>query len=86
MTMITGTSTLDETDARVLAFAAAWWRRPGARDQAIVDQFGWTPTRYFRRLNALLDLPAAANVSPLLVARLRRVRQAGRFGQWRLRP
>jgi len=71
---------------RVLAFAASWWRRAGMRDQAIADQFGWTPVAYFRRLNRLLDEPAALASSPLLVGRLRRVRQAGRFGQWRLRP
>lgn len=68
---------MDQTDARVLEFAASWWRRPGSREQAIADRFGWTPTAYFRRLNQLLDEPAAAAAYPVVVGRLRRVRELG---------
>ncbi len=48
---------------------------PGAKEQAIHDLFGLTPTRYYLRLNRLLDEPAATAHDPVLVKRLRRLRE-----------
>lgn len=71
---------LDERARRMLAFERRWWRRPGAKEQAIMDTFGLTPTRYYQLLNALVDDPAALAYDPLLVGRLRRLRQRRRAG------
>jgi len=67
---------LDERAKQILDFEQRWWRRPGAKEQAIRDTFGLTPTRYYQLLNELLDEPAAVAQEPVLVGRLRRVRQA----------
>lgn len=65
---------LDDRSARILAFERQWWRRPGAKEQAITDTFGLSVTRYYQLLNRLLDEPAALAADPLLVNRLRRLR------------
>lgn len=61
-----------ETD--VLAFERQWYRYAGAKEQAIRELFGWSPTRYYQVLNALIDSPAALVADPMLVKRLRRLR------------
>lgn len=70
------TGSLTDVEQRVLAFERQWWRYAGAKEQAIHDLFGWSPTRYFQVLNDLIDNPAALVAEPLLVKRLRRVRTA----------
>lgn len=69
---------LDAQSRRVLEFERQWWRRPGAKEQAIRDTFAIPATRYYQRLNALLDDPAALAYDPVLVDRLRRLRSARR--------
>ncbi len=60
----------------MLAFERQWWRQAGAKETAIRDRFGVTPTRYYQVLNALVDRPDALAADPLLVRRLRRLRRA----------
>jgi hypothetical protein len=67
---------LSRREHEMLTFERQWWRRPGAKDTAIRDRFGVTPTRYYQVLNALVDRPAALAADPLLVRRLRRLRAA----------
>ena len=72
---------LTRREHEMLAFERQWWRRPGAKETAIRDRFGMTPTRYYQVLNALVDSPVALATDPLLVKRLRRVRAARRRGR-----
>ncbi|BCJ71419.1 hypothetical protein CS0771_09630 [Catellatospora sp. IY07-71] len=65
---------LDERERHILAFEKQWWRHAGAKEQAIRDSFGLSATRYYQLLNALLDNPAALELEPVLVGRLRRLR------------
>ena len=65
----------------MLTFERQWWRRPGAKETAIRERFGITPTRYYQVLNALVDRPDALASDPLLVGRLRRVRAGRRRGR-----
>ena len=67
---------LSRREHEMLTFERQWWRRPGAKETAIRDQFGVTPTRYYQVLNALVDRPDALAADPLLVRRLRRLRLA----------
>jgi hypothetical protein len=60
----------------MLEFERQWWRAPGAKEQAIRDRFGISPTRYYQALNSLLDLPQAISYDPTLVHRLQRLRGA----------
>jgi hypothetical protein len=65
---------LTERERQLLAFERQWWRRAGAKEQAIRDLFGFSSTRYYQLLNALLDNQAALAYDPVLVKRLRRLR------------
>lgn len=66
---------LTPTELHILEFEKQWWRYAGAKESAIRELFGMTATRYYQALNALLDNPAALAVEPMLVKRLRRMRQ-----------
>lgn len=50
-----------------------------AKHRAIRERFGISPGRYYQRLNQVLDLPHVAGFDPLLVARLRRLRDRRRL-------
>ena len=67
---------LSRREHEMLTFERQWWRRPGAKETAIRDRFGVTPTRYYQVLNTLVDRPDALAADPLLVRRLRRLRLA----------
>jgi hypothetical protein len=72
---------LTEPQRALLDFERRWWRQGGAKEQAIRDTFGLTPTRYYQNLNSVLDLPAAAQYDPALVHRLQRLRGAATRGR-----
>ncbi|RLU86951.1 hypothetical protein CTZ27_24555 [Streptomyces griseocarneus] len=71
-------SELSERDRSVLAFERRSWTGAGAKERAIREELGLTPTRYYQLLNALLDDEAALAFDPVTVNRLRRVREARR--------
>ena len=71
-------SELSVRDAEILDFERTWWRSPGAKEQIIRERFDMSPTRYYQVLNALIDDPAALASDPLLVKRLRRLRDERR--------
>ncbi|MEV0530438.1 DUF3263 domain-containing protein [Kitasatospora sp. NPDC050463] len=73
-----GTDGLDERDAAVLELEGRQWRTAGAKERAIREELGLSSTRYYQLLNALLDRPEALAHAPVLVNRLRRVREARR--------
>jgi hypothetical protein len=66
--------TLTDRERAMLEFERLWWRHAGAKEQAIRDTFGLSSTHYYRLLNSLLDVPAAAEFDALVVGRLRRLR------------
>ncbi|HLS04297.1 MAG TPA: DUF3263 domain-containing protein [Actinomycetales bacterium] len=70
----TGTAELSERDAKILEFERQWWRYAGAKDDAISELFNLSATRYYQILNSLLDNPAALAHDPMLIKRLRRMR------------
>lgn len=72
----TGEAGLTPQDREMLSFEKQWWRRGGAKEQAIKDHFGLSATRYYQLLNGLLDKPAALEYAPTLIRRLRRLRKA----------
>jgi hypothetical protein len=48
---------LSVKDKMTLDFERQWWKYPGAKDAAIHTHFAETTTRYYQRLNALIDRP-----------------------------
>lgn len=66
---------LSERDRDILEFERHWWKYAGAKEQAVREKFDMSSTRYYQVLNALIDSQAALEADPLLVRRLRRLRQ-----------
>lgn len=60
----------------LLQFESQQWLHPGAKERAITDDLGLTPTRYYQELNRLIDDEDAEARYPILVHRLRRLRRS----------
>lgn len=75
---------LTESQRAMLDFERTWWKQGGAKEQAIRDTFGMTPTRYYQALNGVLALPGALQYDAVLVNRLLRVRAAATRGRRQL--
>nr|WP_236058031.1 DUF3263 domain-containing protein [Streptomyces sabulosicollis] len=69
---------LSDRDLAVLAVERRGWPGPGAKERAIRERLGLSPTRYYQLLNALLDDPRALEHDPVTVNRLRRIRDERR--------
>ena len=67
---------LSELELRILDFEASWWRYAGAKEAAIKELFELSAARYYQLLNDLIDRDDAQAASPMLVKRLRRLREA----------
>lgn len=67
---------LTDTETAILDLEQQWFARSGTKDAAIWEQFGVLPARYYQQLGALIDREAALAYAPLLVGRLRRLRDA----------
>ncbi|WP_231587492.1 DUF3263 domain-containing protein [Corynebacterium comes] len=65
---------LSDDDARLLDFEERAPRSAGAKEELIRKQLGMSPVRYYQRLNLLIDVPAAMAAHPVLLGRLRRIR------------
>lgn len=66
---------LTDHEKTILELEGSWWRYPAAKDTTIRERLGFSSTRYYQLLNALLDEPAALEHAPMVVNRLRRLRQ-----------
>jgi hypothetical protein len=67
---------LTAREQEILAFERQWWKYAGAKEQAVRDLFDMSSTRYYQVLNALIDRSDALAFDPMLVKRLRRMRQS----------
>lgn len=67
---------LTEREVQILAFENQWWKLEGSKEQAIRDEFDFSPTRYYQLLNDLIDRSEALAQDPMLVKRLRRLRNS----------
>lgn len=73
-------TTLTRREHDILDFEKQWYRFEGAKQQAILERFGLSPTSYYQLLNALVDNPDALTAEPVVVRRLQRQRQSRRAG------
>lgn len=69
---------LGERDRHILDFEREAWKLSVAKERAIRERFGFSPTRYHQLLNRIVDTPEALAYDPMLVRRIRRVRDARR--------
>jgi len=66
---------LTDLEVRILDFERQWWKYAGIKDSAIRELFNLSAKQYYELLNNLIDRPDALAASPLLIKRLRRLRE-----------
>ncbi len=71
-----GDGQLSELESRILEFERQWWQYAGAKESSIRAIFEIPPSRYYEILNHLIDRDEALAAAPMLVKRLRRMREA----------
>lgn len=72
---------MTEQDAAILAFEKRWWTAAGSKEAEIGAVFGVSAVRYYQLLARLLDDKDAWAAEPVLVKRLRRIRDSRRQGR-----
>ena len=77
---------LTDRDRAILDFERSWWTEAGPKDTAIRERFELSGTRYYQLLTELLDDEDALAYDPLLIRRLRRVRERRRRARVEGRP
>jgi len=70
---------LSERDRAILALETAWPRHGGAKEEVIRAQLGMSAARYYQLLGRLIDSEVALEYDPMLVGRLRRIRDSRAF-------
>ncbi len=73
-----GTDQLDDRDRQTLDLERSWWKYADAKEAEVRERFYESATRYYQRLNAVIDHPAAMTYDPMTVRRLQRLRDARR--------
>ena len=71
-------SSLDQRSREVLDFEREAWKLTVTKERAIRERFGFSPSRYHQLLHRIIDQPEALIYDPMLVRRLRRVREVRR--------
>ena len=71
-------TTLDDRERAMLDFEREAWKLGAPKERAIRERFGFSPARYHQLMNRLIDRPDALAYDPMLVRRLRRIREARR--------
>ena len=71
-------SVLTEREKDILEFEQSWWSLSIPREQAVRDRFQLTETEYVEVLEMLIATEAALEAEPLLVRRLRRMKDRRR--------
>ena len=70
------TTGLSELEVKMLEFERSWWRHAGVKESSIKELFNLTPPAYYQLLNNLIDRDDALVAEPILVKRLRRLRES----------
>ena len=70
------TAGLSEFEVKMLEFERSWWRHAGVKESSIKELFNLTPPAYYQLLNNLIDRDDALVAEPILVKRLRRLRES----------
>ncbi len=73
-----GSMELTDRDRAILDFERSWWAESGPKESLIRDKFELSATRYYQILNELVASDEAYEYDPLVVRRLRRLRDRRR--------
>ena len=69
---------LDDRSRSILDFERHAWKLTVTKERAIRERFGFSPARYHQLLHRIIDSPEALMYDPMLVRRLKRVREVRR--------
>ena len=69
---------LTERDRAIIAFERTWWSEDGSKESIISERFELSTTRYYELLGDLVDSEEAYEFDPLVIRRLRRLRDRRR--------
>jgi hypothetical protein len=69
---------LEQRDRDLLDFEREAWKLRLPKERAIRERFGFSSARYHQLMNRVIDRPEALIYDPMLVRRLRRIRDARR--------
>jgi Protein of unknown function (DUF3263) len=69
---------LDKRARDVLDFERGAWQLTIPKARAIRERFGFSPSRYHQLLHRIIDRPEAIAYDPMVVRRLRRLREVRR--------
>ncbi|WP_221585865.1 DUF3263 domain-containing protein [Microbacterium sp. G2-8] len=67
---------LDGLSRAILAFETEWPKQSDQKERAMRERLELEPVRYYQLLGRLVDDPAAQAHAPMLIGRLRRLREA----------
>jgi Protein of unknown function (DUF3263) len=70
--------TLEPRLRAVLDLERTWWKLGVPKERAIREHLGLSTTRYHQLLTKAIDMPQALAYDPMLVRRLRRLRETRR--------
>lgn len=73
---------LSDRERAILDFERCWWVESRPKELAIRERFELSPTRYYQVLNELLESREALAYDPLVVRRLRRMRERRRRARY----
>lgn len=69
---------LSDKEREVLDFEGSWWKEGGPKEVRIREQLQLSPSRYYAILQELMESAEAMEHSPLVVRRMRRMRERRR--------
>ncbi len=69
---------LTERDQAIIEFERTWWSEDGSKESIIRERFELSTTRYYELLGELIDSDEAYEFDPLVIRRLRRLRDRRR--------
>ncbi|MFK4759921.1 DUF3263 domain-containing protein [Microbacterium sp. ZW T5_45] len=67
---------MGERERAILALETLWPRHSGAKEEAIRAQLGMSAARYYQLLGRIIDSESALEYDPMLIGRLRRLRDS----------
>ncbi len=69
---------LTDRDRAIIEFERTWWSEDGSKESIIRERFELSTTRYYELLGELIDSDEAYEFDPLVIRRLRRLRDRRR--------
>lgn len=69
---------LTERDIAIIEFERTWWSEDSSKESIIRERFELSTTRYYELLGDLIDSDEAYEHDPLVIRRLRRLRDRRR--------